>query len=207
MSSNLEQDSKEIKNIEIAIELDRGVSITEVAKKFKVKKTYVNSIANKSLNAEKKLTRIAKKRYTDPEKLVLLERIENGELLREIAIEEGISENTLRGWCRLFGIIVPRRIEKISENERNEIRELLENNDWEEISKIYNITKDAIKELKDPPHSRLDVNTLSYLFELLRERPNVSVKSICKIMNEAGLNVKAFEVNSYKKRLSSLKII
>ncbi len=194
-------------NIEIAIELDRGKSIHEVAKDFKVKTSYVRDIAQKTFFGEKRITKTKKRRYTNLEKSVLIERIKNGELLKEIAIEEVISESTLRRWCKLSGIIIPRRIENISDDEGNEIRDLLEIYDWQEISKTYNITKETIEALKNPPHSKLNSDTLSYLFELLRENPHSSVNSICRIMKEAGFVVMAVEVNSYKKRLISLKII
>ena len=145
--------------------------------------------------------------YSNQEKLVMVERIRDGELLEKIAAEEGINQNTLRRWCKMFRIIIPRRIEKISNDERDEIRQLLEDYDWQEISKIYNITKDSIEELKNPPYSQLKPDTLSYLFELLREKPHSSIKKICKIMKEEGFVVKEVEVSSYKKKLKTLKII
>lgn len=198
---------KDFVNIKIAIELDRGKSVLEVAKEFKVKTNYVKAIAKKTIFFEKKITRKQKRKHTHSERSVLVERIGKGELLEEISVEEGVSQNTLRRWCKLYKVVIPRRIEKISDEERNEIRELLENNDWKEISKIYNISKDVVEELKDPPHCQLDSETLSYLFELLREKPQISVNSICKIMKEEGFVVFSDAVRSYKKRLRSLKII
>ena len=155
---------KDILNIQIAIELDKGKSISEVAREFNVKKTYVRVIARKTILSEKRLKKTKKRRYSNQEKLVLVERIRDGELLEKIAAEEGINQNTLRRWCKMFRVILPRRIEKISNDERDEIRELLRSHDWQEISKIYNITKDAIEELKNLPHNQLDSDTLTYLF-------------------------------------------
>ena len=198
---------KDILNIEIAIELDKGKSISEVAKEFSVKTTFVRNIAKKTFFSNKRFIKTKKRSYSNEERLVLVERIENGELLDKIATEEGINENTLKRWCKVFNVMIPRRIEKISNDERNEIREFLKNHDWQEISKIYNITKDTIEELKNPPHSQLDTDTLSYLFELLREKPHTSVKTICRIMKEEGFSVMEVEADSYKKRLRKLSII
>ena len=198
---------KDIINIEIAIELDRGKSISEVAKKFNVKTTFVRAIAKKTILSNKRLIKTQKRRYSNQERSVLVERIRNGELFEKIVAEEGINENTLRRWCKMFRVIIPRKIEKISNDERDEIRELLRNHDWQEISNIYNITKDTIEEIKYPPHNQLDTDTLTYLFEVLREKPNTSVKTICRIMKEEGFVVMEDEVNSYKKRLRLLGII
>ena len=198
---------KDILNIEIAIQLDRGKSISELAKEFNVKTSFVRTIAKKTFSLDKRIIKTKKRRYSNIERSVLVERIVNGEILEEIAVEEGINENTLRRWCKMFRVIIPRRIEKISNDERNEIRELLRTHDWQEISKIYNINIDVIEEIKNPPHVQLDTETLSYLFELLREKPNTSVKTICKIMKEEGFNVMEVEVSSYKKKLRSLSII
>ena len=45
------------------------------------------------------------KRFSIQDKLLILERIENGELLEDISIEQSIGENTLRRWCKLFKVL------------------------------------------------------------------------------------------------------
>ena len=121
----IKQNLKYFLNIEIAIELDRGKSVPEVAKEFNLKTSYVRSIANKTFFSDKRIIKTKKRSYSDIEKSVLIERIVNGELIDKIADEEGIHKNTLRRWCKMFKVIVPRRIEKISKDEIYEIRELL----------------------------------------------------------------------------------
>ena len=85
--------------------------------------------------------------------------------------------------------------------------ELLEEQVWQDIAQAYNVSRDAIEELKEPAHRQLDTETLSYLFELLRERPAAASKKLCGIAKEAGLDIPENAVSSYRKRLKSLNII
>lgn len=198
---------EELQKIEIAIEIDRGGKISEVADKFKVSKNYVKSIARKMFSEEIKITKKRKRIFSESEREVLIKRFENGESFDEISVEAGVTESTLRRWCRKYGVSVPRKLEKISNSERLEISEMLEVNDWQEVAKVYNVSRETIEELKNPAHSLLDVETLSYLFELIREKPKGSPKSLCSIMKESGFDIKEIEVLSYKRRLKSLNII
>ena len=88
-----------------------------------------------------------------------------------------------------------------------EARELLEEQDPQEITQAYNISRNAVEELQEPLHSMLDTETLSYLFELLRERPRASDKILCGIAKEAGLEIPVTAVGSYKKRLKMMDLI
>ena len=84
---------------------------------------------------------------------------------------------------------------------------MLEDQDLREIARAYNISRDAIEELREPAHSHLNTESLSYLFELLRELPSASSKKLCGIAKGAGLDIPESAVSSYRKRLQSLKII
>ena len=113
----------------------------------------------------------------------------------------------MRRWCKLRGITPPRILEQISLAEQREIRELLEEQVWQDIAQAYNVSRDAIEELKEPAHRQLDTETLSYLFELLREQPAAGSKKLCGIAKEAGLDIPENAVSSYRRRLKSLNII
>ena len=113
----------------------------------------------------------------------------------------------MRRWCKLHGITPPRILEQISLAEQREIRELLEEQVWQDIAQAYNVSRDTIEELKEPAHRQLDTETLSYLFELLREQPAAASKKLCGIAKEAGLDIPENAVSSYRKRLKSLNII
>ncbi len=207
MSVTSEKFKEELLNIEIAIELDSGKSIPEIAEKFAVKLAVVKAVAKKTGFTEQKITKTKNRRLSQAERGVLVERIANGEAFEDIAAEAGITASTLRRWCKQLEVTVPRRIEQISLAEQRKIRELLEEQDWREIAFAYNISLDVIEELKEPEHRQLNTETLSYLFELLRERPRASSKILCGIAKEAGLDIPDSAVNSYRKRLKLLGII
>lgn len=207
MSPNSDQVKEELLNIEIAVELDQGQSAVEVAEKFGITIAVVKTIAKKTGSLETKTTKIKNRRFSAAEREVLVERIAAGAALDDIAAEAGITENTLRRWSKELGVTVPRKLEQISLAEQREIRELLEEQDWQEIAHAYNISRDVIEELKEPVHSKLDAESLSYLFELLRERPRASLKNLSGIAKEAGLDIPESAVSSYRKRLKLLEII
>ena len=96
---------------------------------------------------------VRSRRFSEAEREVLVGRIEAGETVEDIGAETGVTENTLRRWCKLRGITAPRILEQISIAEQREIRELLEEQVWQEIAQAYNVSRDAIEELKEPAAS------------------------------------------------------
>ena len=207
MGSSPDQIKEELLHIEIAIELDQGKSANEVAEIFGIKLMVVKAIA-KIIGADQLQTKTVKsRRFSEGEREILVGRIEAGETVEDIGGEAGVTENTLRRWCKLRGITPPRILKQISLVEQQEIRELLEEQVWQDIAQAYNVSRDAIEELKEPVHRQLDTETLSYLFELLREKPAAAAKKLCGIAKEAGLDIPENAVSSYRKRLKSLNII
>jgi transposase len=207
MADSTRQLQTELLQIELAIELDQGKSVSEVSELFGVTIAVVNAAVKKSGSAEPNIRKIKTKRFAETEQIVLVERIATGEALEDIAAEAGITEITIRRWCKKHRVSVPRNIGQISLTEQREIRELLEEQDPKEITQAYNISQDAVEELEEPLHSILDSETLSYLFELLRERPSASDKTLCGIAKEAGLEIPESSVGSYRKRLKMLDLI
>ena len=207
MGSSSGQIKEEFLHIEIAVKLDQGKSANEVAEKFGIKLMVVKAIA-KIIGADQLQTKTVKsRRFSEGEREILVGRIEAGETVEDIGGEAGVTENTLRRWCKLRGITPPRILKQISLVEQQEIRELLEEQVWQDIAQAYNVSRDAIEELKEPVHQQLDTETLSYLFELLREQPAAAAKKLCGIAKEAGLDIPENAVSSYRKRLKSLNII
>jgi len=130
MSSSHDQIKEELLHIEIAVELDQGKSTNEVAEKFGIKLLVVKSIA-KIIGADQPQTKTVKsRRFSEGERGVLVGRIEAGETVEDLGAEAGVTENTLRRWCKLRGITPPRIHEQISLVEQREIRELLEEQVW-----------------------------------------------------------------------------
>ena len=207
MNNSNGQPEVELLQIELAIELDQGKSVSEVAENFGVTTAFVRSVQKKIRNDNTIINKRKTRRFSEAEQTLLVERIATGESLEDIAAEAEKTESTVRRWCKKRGVSVPRNIEQISLTEQHEIRELLEEQDPQEITQAYNISRDAFKELQEPPHNMLDVEKLSYLFELLRERPRASNKILCKIARRGGLEIPESAVGSYRKRLKLLDLI
>ena len=207
MSTSKQKLSHELINIQVAIELDKGKNIAELAEKFGLKISAVKAVA-KELASDNQQKKTAKShRFTDSERTLMLGRIEAGESVEDICSEVGVTEKTLRRWCNQRGITVPRRLDQISLVEKGEIRELLNDNNWREISLTYNISIDAIEEIAEPPYRNLDSECLSFLFEILREQPLASAKKLSRKASEVGLIIPKIAVSSYRKRLKLLGII
>ena len=207
MTASANQLHTELLQVELAIELDQGSSVSEVAEKFGVTIGFVNAVAKKSRTTEPNKRKIKTRRFSEAERTVMVERVETGEVLEDIAEEAGITEITIRRWCKKHGVSIPRNIEQISLAEQHEIRELLEEQAPQEIAQAYNISLELLEKLQEPLHSLLDTETLSYLFELLRESPLASDKILCGIAKGAGLEIPESAVDSFRKRLKTLELI
>ena len=69
----------------------------------------------------RKTKTVKSRRFSEAEREVLVGRIEAGETVEDIGAEAGVTENTLRRWCKLRGITPPRILEQISIAEQREI--------------------------------------------------------------------------------------
>ena len=207
MSTPTQNINHELIKIQVAIELDKGKKIADVAEKFGLKISAVKAVA-KEVKLEIQQKKTAKShRFTESERELLVGRIESGESLEDICSEVGLTGKTLRQWCNQSGVTVPRRLDQITLVEKGEIRELINDNNWGEIARAYNTSIDAIEEIAEPPHRNLDSESLSFLFEILREQPLASAKKLCGTASKAGLTIPESAVNSYRKRLKLLGII
>jgi len=204
MSKPKQKINDELINIQVAIELDKGKKITEVAEKFDLSILAVKAIARELVTEKHQKIAVKNHRFSYPERELLVERIAVGESIRDICSDAGITEKTLRRWCKQSGVTVPRRFDQISLVEKGEIMELLNENNWREIAHAYNISIDTIEEIITPPHSNLDFESISFLFEILREQPQASAKKLCLKASEVGLSIPEIAVNSYRKRLKLL---
>jgi len=207
MPTSTKKNNLELINIQVAIELDKGKKITEVAEIFGLEISSIKAVAKviASDNQQKKTAKSP--RFNDSERELLVRRIEAGESVDDICSKAGVTENTLRRWCNQRGVKIPRRLERIPPVEKQEIRELLNDNNWREIALAYNTSINVIEEIAEPPHRNLDSESLSFLFEILREQPLASAKKLCGTAREAGLIIPENAVNSYRIRLKLLGII
>ena len=149
----------------------------------------------------------ARKHLSEEEKEVLLGRIEAGEDPEELASGVGIKTSTLLRWCKVKGIEVPRRLEQLSQKERKEIREMLEEYSWKEVAQAYRLSLEALEILKEPAYRKLDYSTIAFLFELFKENPKISDSKVLESASQLGIEVTKEEVESYRKRLRDMKRI
>ena len=199
--------TEDLLQIQIAIELDRGRKVAEIASEFQVPEKKVRSIARNAGLLESKKSSSARKRLSEEEKEVLLGRIEAGEDPEELASGVGIKTSTLLRWCKVKGIEVPRRLEQLSQKERKEIREMLEEYSWKEVAQAYRLSLEALEALKEPAYRKLDSSVLAFLFELFKENPKISDSKVLESASQLGIEVTKEEVESYRKRLRDMKRI
>ena len=199
--------TEDLLQIQIAIELDRGRKVAEIASEFQVPEKNVRNIARNAGLLESKKSTSARKRLSEEEKEVLLGRIEAGEDPEELASGVGIKTSTLLRWCKVKGIEVPRRLEQLSQKERKEIREMLEEDSWKEVAQAYRLSLEALEALKEPAYRKLDSSVLAFLFELFKENPKISDSKVLESASQLGIEVTKEEVESYRKRLREMKRI
>ena len=199
--------TEDLLQIQIAIELDRGRKVAEIASEFHVPEKKVRNIARNAGLLESKKNTSARKHLSEEEKEVLLGRIEAGEDPEELASGVGIKTSTLLRWCKVKGIEVPRRLEQLSQKERIEIREMLEEYSWKEVTQAYRLSLEALEALKEPAYRKLDSSVLAFLFELFKENPKISDSKVLESASQLGIEVTKEEVESYRKRLRDMKRI
>ena len=199
--------TEDLLQIQIAIELDRGRKVVEISSEFQVSEKKVRNIARNAGLLESKKSSSARKHLSEEEKEVLLGRIEAGEDPEELASGVGIKTSTLLRWCKVKGIEVPRRLEQLSQKERIEIREMLEEYSWKEVAQAYRLSLEALEALKEPAYRKLDSSVLAFLFELFKENPKISDSKVLEIASQLGIEVTKEEVESYRKRLRDMKRI
>ena len=199
--------TEDLLQIQIAIELDRGRKVAEIASEFQVPEKKVCKIARNAGLLESNKSTSARKRLSEEEKEVLLGRIEAGEDPEELASGVGIKTSTLLRWCKVKGIEVPRRLEQLSQKERKEIREMLEEYSWKEVAQAYRLSLEALEALKVPAYRKLDSSVLAFLFELFKENPKISDSKVLESASQLGIEVTKEEVESYRKRLRDMKRI
>ena len=133
MSTSTKIINHELINIQVAIELDKGKNIAELAENFGLKISAVKAVASELTTDNQKKKTAKNPRFTDSERELLVGRIEAGESVEDICSAAGVTEKTLRRWCNQSRVTVPRRFDQISLVEKGEIGELHNDNNWQEI--------------------------------------------------------------------------
>ena len=107
MAADTSQIQAELLQIELAIELDQGKSVSEVAEKFGLTIAVVKEVAKKSGSAEPKIKKIKTRRFSTTEQTVLVERLARGEALEDIAAEFRSSVTDMGTYCLISTNFAP----------------------------------------------------------------------------------------------------
>ena len=99
MSTSTQKINHELINIQVAIELDKGKKIAEVAEKFGLKISAVKAVARELVTENQQKKTAKSSRFTVSEREVLVGRIGVGESIEDICSDTGITEKTLLRWC------------------------------------------------------------------------------------------------------------
>ncbi|MGK5093407.1 hypothetical protein WDW89_15530 [Deltaproteobacteria bacterium TL4] len=194
----------ELRNIEIAIELDKGRSLKDVAESFHVSTDYVRKlaiIAGLATSVPRKKTRTP---LTPEEKEILFESILEGEDLELLAAQYEVSSQHIRSLCRQNNISIPRSYHQLNTEERQEIKALSEDHSTQEVAEAYHVTLSTVEKLAEAEYKRLNLRTLGILYEILSANPEASPRFLLKLAEQQELDVNLEDISSYQKRLRTL---
>lgn len=194
-------------NIQIAIELDKGKNITEIAKKTGISENYIRNLAIRTGSAVSKSKKKRRDPLTEEDRDEIIELVLDGEDPEEIALDFNVSVQYIRKLFQKKKIELPRSYHQLTEQEREEIQELLKDNDPSEIIHAYNVTYKIIELILEKPYKKLNAEQLGVLFELLREDPAISIQSAQSYLNKLGYSIDSAAILSFKERLKSLDMI
>ena len=92
MSTSTQKINHELINIQVAIELDKGKKIAEVAEKFGLKISAVKALAKELAYDNQQKKTVKNNRFTDSERELLVGRIDAGESIEDISSDAGVTE-------------------------------------------------------------------------------------------------------------------
>ncbi len=196
----------EFQRIAIAIELDQGTPIPDIASQFGVSEQYVKKLAAEvdlvPGTAPKKRVRL-----TPADKEEMIEMLEGGEDVETVALCFGISEKYIRRFCKERKIAIP-RAKPLTEKERLEILQLLNDGDAvEEIAEAYQVSLDAVVFVRDGEYKKLSTDALGFLFESLRGDPHLPPRTLRAHARLAGFDVPLTAILAYRRRLKGFNML
>ncbi len=197
----------ELQRIEIAIELDKGVSHEELASKFSTSKSELKGIENLLLNKDTlSKNKVHRKKDIEKDRTLIVQKLMEGELPERIAEQFGVSLKVLRRWAKEEGIVWQRSWSELSATEKREIQSLRENGEtWEEIARAYQLHPNADEFIPLLPYQTLSAAEVGLLMEIFTSTPKVSISGACQLALRAGMKLEFKAIASYKRRWSRLK--
>ena len=198
----------ELQRIEIAIELDKGVSHKELVSKFSTSMSELKGIENLFCKKNTILKqRVNHKRGTEKERTLIVQKLMQGELPERIAEQFEVSLKVLRRWAKEEGIVWQKSWSELSATEKREIQDLREDGEtWEEIAKSYDLHINADDFIPPLPYQTLSAEEVGLLMEIFTTAPNVSISGACQLASKAGMELDVKAIASYKRRWSRFRI-
>ena len=198
----------ELQRIEIAIELDKGVSYEELASKFSTSKSELKGIENLLCNKDTlSKHRVHRKKDTKKDRTLIVQKLMQGELPERIAEQFEISLKVLRRWAREEGIEWRRSWSELSPTEKREIQNLREDGEnWDEIARAYKLHLNAEEFIPLLPYQTLSAAEVGLLMEIFTSTPNVSISGACQLALRVGMKLEVKAIASYKRRWSRFRL-
>lgn len=197
---------EEYQNIEIALALDQGKAIASLAEQFEVSPQYIRKIGIEAGLLEKKAAPKKKAKQSKEDQETIISRVLDGEDLEAIALDFNISINTIKQLCKREEVTIPRTMDQLTRSEFQEVEMLLLNNEsLEEIALAYNIAIRSLEALHNEGYKDLDAEALGFLYEAIREKPDVTPAMLKRMAKDDDLDIPGDAILSYLLRLRRLK--
>lgn len=192
----------ELQRIEIAIELDKGVSHEELARKFSTSvfelKNIAKLIPENDVSSKQKVHR---KRKSGSDRGLIIQKLLRGELPEKISEDFEVSLKVLKRWAQEEGVPWHKCWSELTATEKREIQSLREEGEtWEEIAKAYKLHIDGEERIPPLPYQTLSSAEVGLLMEILNTKPSISVSGACQLALQAGMELQPKPVASYKRR-------
>ena len=192
----------ELQRIEIAIELDKGVSHEELARKFSTSvfelKNIAKLIREKDVSSKQK---VESKRKSNSDRGLIIQKLMRGELPEKISEDFEVSLKVLKRWALEEGVPWQKCWSELTATEKREIQSLREEGEtWEEIAKAYKLHIDGEERIPPLPYQTLSSAEVGLLMEILNTKPSISVSGACQLALQAGMKLQPKPVASYKRR-------
>jgi hypothetical protein len=194
----------ELRRIEIAIELDKGVSHEELARKFTISAAELKEIENllRKKNVPSK-HKVHRKKKSETDRGLILQKLMSGELPEKISEHFDVGLKVLKRWAKEEGILWHKSWSELTATEKKEIQTLREEGEtWEEIARAYQLHLNGEELIPPLPYQTLSAAEVGLLMEIFTTTPNISISGTCQLASQAGMELNPKAVASYKRRWS-----
>ena len=192
----------ELQRIEIAIELDKGVSYEELARKFSASASDLKVIENLLLKKDvPSKNKVHRKKKSGTDRGLILQKLMSGELPEKISEHFEVSLKVLKRWAKEEGILWHKSWSELNATEKKEIQALREEGEsWEEIARAYQLHMEGEELIPLLPYQKLTSAEVGLLMEIFTTTPNISISGACQLAAQAGMELNYKAVASYKRR-------